>query len=170
MATGYRIKLTPEQREEWHRRARERVLAPRLRDRLEMIRRSDPDWSVPKIAACLGSHEQTVRKYVKAFLADGFAALPDRPRSGRPPRLLAAHLEAIEALLDAAAEHGQTWTAPRLATWLAETHRVRVDPEYLATRLRARTFRWKRTKRSVQHKADPDLQAQARADLEVLTF
>ena len=169
MATGYRITLTPEQRAELHRRAREREVAPRLRDRLEMVRLSDLDWSVPKIAAYLGVHEQTVRTYVKAFLAGGFDALPDRPRPGRPPTLLASHVEAVEALLDAAATRGETWTAPRLAAWLAETHGVRIDPEYLAARLRARQFRWKRTKRSVRHKADPDLQAQARADLEVLT-
>lgn len=135
-----------------------------------MVRLSDLGWSVPRIAAYLRCHEQTVRKYVKAFLRDGFAALPDRPRPGRPPRLTVAHLEAVEARLDAAAAQGEAWTAPRLAGWLAETHQVRVDPEYLASRLRARRFRWKRTKRSVQHKADPDLQAQARADLEVLTF
>jgi transposase len=84
--------------------------------------------------------------------------------------LLAAHLEATEALLDAAAHRGQTWTAPRLVAWLAETYGVRVDPEYLASRLRQRRFRWKRTKRSVQHKANPDLQDQATAELEVLTF
>jgi transposase len=162
--------LTPEQRAELHRRARARLVPPRLRDRLEMVRLSDLDWSVPTIAAYLGCHEQTVRKFVKAFLAGGFDALPDRPRPGRPPTLTLAHLEAVEQHLDAAAARGETWTAPRLATWLAETHRVRVDPEYLAARLRARKFRWKRTKRSVQHKAAPDLQAQARADLEVLTF
>jgi hypothetical protein len=46
---------------------------------------------------------------------------------------------------------------------------VRVHHEYLGARLRARKFRWKRTKRSVRHKADPALQAQAKADLEVLT-
>ena len=170
MATGYRIRLTAEHRDELHRRARARELAPRLRDRLEMVRLSDLDWSVPRIAAYLRCHEQTVRRVVKAFLADGFAALPDRPRPGRPPTLTVAHLEAVEALLDAAARQGQTWTAPRLAAWLAETHGVRVDAEYLAARLRQRRFRWKRTKRSVQHKADPDLQKQAAADLEVLTF
>ena len=170
MATGYRIRLTAEQREELHRRARARDVAPRLRDRLEMVRRSDLDWSVPRIAASLGCHEQTVRRAVKAFLAGGFAALPDRPRPGRPLTLTVAHLEAVEALLDAAAHGGQTWTAPRLAAWLADTHGVRVAPEYLASRLRRRKFRWKRTKRSVQHKASPDLQAQAKAELEVLTF
>ncbi len=154
MATGYRIRLTPEQREELYRRSRARVLPPRLRDRLEMVRLSDLAWSVPRIARALGCHEQTVRRTVKAFLAGGFDALPDRPRPGRPP----------------AAHRGQTWTAPRLAAWLAEAHGVRVDAEYLASRLRRRKFRWKRTKRSVQHKANPDLQAQATADLEVLTF
>ena len=60
----YRVALTPEQRAELQRRARERVLAPALRDRLEMIRLSDLGWSVPRIARALGRHEQTVRKYV----------------------------------------------------------------------------------------------------------
>jgi transposase len=170
MATGFRIRLTPGQRDELHRRARAREMAPRLRDRLEMVRLSDLDWSVPRIAAYLGCHEQTVRRAVKAFLAGGFAALPDRPRPGRPPTLTAAHLAAVEALLDVAARRGETWTAPRLAAWLADTRGVPVDAEYLAARLRARRFRWKRTKRSVQHKAAPNLQAQARTDLEVLTF
>src|SRR5215207_10069826 len=137
MATGYRIRLTAAQRDELHHRAREREVAPRLRDRLEMVRLSDLDWSVPRIAAYLGCHEQTARRAVKAFLAGGFEALPDQPR---------------------------------LAAWLAETQAVWIDAEHLAARLRARKFRWKRTKRSVQHKADPHLQEQARADLEVLTF
>ena len=169
MATGFRIALSPEQRAELHRRARARAAAPRLRDRPGMVRLSDLEWSVPKIAAYLGVHEQTVRTYVQACLAGGSDALPDRPRPGRPPTLLVSHWEAVEALLDAAAGGGETWTAPRLAAWLAETRGVRVDPEYLAARLRARKCRWKRTKRSVRHKAAPDLQARARADLEVLT-
>jgi transposase len=145
-------------------------MPPRLRDRLAMVRLSDLDWSVPRIATYLGCHEQTGRRHGKAFLAGGFAALPDQPRPGRPPTLTTAHLEAVEALLDEAACRGETWTAPRLAAWLADTHGARVDPEYLASRLRQRKFRWTRTKRSGQHQADPNLQAQAQADLEVLTF
>ena len=170
MARGYRIRLTAEHREELHGRARARAIAPRLRDRLALVRLCDLDGRVPRMAAYLRCHEQTVRRVVTAFLAGGFDALPDRPRAGRPPRLTVTHLAAVEALLDAAAGRGETWTAPRLAAWLADTQGVRVDPEYLASRLRQRKFRWKRTKRSVQHKANPDLQDQAKADLEVLTF
>jgi transposase len=134
-----------------------------------MVRLSDLGWSVPRIAAYLGKHEQTVRRYVKAFLAGGWGVLPDRPRPGRPPTLTEAHLLAAERLLDEAARRGErTWSAPQLAGWLAAEHQVRVSPKYLGERLAARRFRWKRTKRTVQHKADPDLQARAAAALEAL--
>jgi transposase len=171
MAKPYRITLTPAQRAELHERARQRVLAPAVRDRLEMVRLSDLGWSVPQVAQYLGKHEQTVRKYIKAFLEAGWDALPDRPRPGRPPTLTEAHLRAVEQLLDAAAAQGErTWSAPQLARWLEGTHGVRVRPKYLAERLRQRRFRWKRTKRTVQHKADPVRQEQARAELAVLSF
>jgi hypothetical protein len=92
--------------------------------------------------------------------------LPDRPRPGRPPTLTEAHLLATERLLDEAARRGErTWSAPQLAQWLAETPVVGVRPKYLGDRLAARRFRWKRTKRTVQHKADPVRQAQAQANL-----
>ncbi len=87
-----RVELTGAQRDELRARSHERGIAPRTRDRLEMIRLADAGWTIPRIAVHLGAHEQTVRKYVKAFLADGFAALPDRPRPGRPPTVTEAHL------------------------------------------------------------------------------
>ena len=146
-------------------------MAPALRDRLEMVRLSDLGWGVPQIAAYLGKHEHTVRKYVKAFLAGGWDALPDRPRPGRPPTLTAAHLLALERLLDEAASQGErTWAAPPLARWLEDHHGVRVRPKYLGERLAARRFRWKRTKRTIQHKADPVRQAQAQAELAALAL
>jgi transposase len=171
MAKPYRIHLTPEQGMELHELARQRVLAPAVRDRLEMVRLSDLGWSVPRIAQLLDKHEQTVRRYIKAFLASGWDALPDRPRPGRPPTLTEAHLRAVEQVLDESTTQGdRTWSAPQLARWLAETHGVRVRPKYLGERLRHRKFRWKRTKRSVHHKADPDRQEQARADLAALAL
>jgi hypothetical protein len=45
-----------------------------------------------------------------------------------------------------------------------------VRPKYLGERLAARRFRWKRTERTVQHKADPVRQEQARADLAALAL
>ncbi len=161
-----RVNLTEEQWTEWERLWRSRTLAPRVRERLEMIRRSALGWSPPRIAAALGTHEQTVRKYVTAFVAGGFAALHDRPRSGRPPQVTAADLDALEVLLDESAAVGRTWTLPQLVHWLATERGVTVSAGRLSVLLKTRRFRWKRTKRSVRHKQqDPDRQRQAAADL-----
>lgn len=149
-----RVVLSPVQQEELRARTRDPAMTPRTRDRLEMIRLADAGWSVPTIARHCDCHDQTVRKYVKAFLTDGFDALPDRPRPGRPPRVTAAHLNALTTLLDAG---DRTWTTPQLVAWLAEEHGVRVHPDHLSRLLHQRRFRWKRTVTSVAHqRRDPD--------------
>src|SRR5438105_3557631 len=48
-----------------------------------MVRLSDAGWFVPKIAAHFGVHHQTVRYWIKAYLAGGFDALDDRPHTGQ---------------------------------------------------------------------------------------
>lgn len=171
MPKKYRVILTDEQRAELNQRARARTLAPRLRERLEMVRLSDLGWLVPQIAATLAVHEQTVRKYIKAFLDEGFEALADRPIPGRPPRAGAEDLAALGQLLDEAATQGQTWTAAQLTAWLADIRGVVVSTDRLKRLLRKHRFRWKRTTRSVHHlRKDPDLQAAKEADLELLHF
>jgi len=164
MPAPIRVVLTEDQRTELRRLVRDRWTAPRTRQRLEMVRLAAQGWTVPAIARHLETHEQTVRKYVKAFLVEGFAALPDRPRSGRRPTVTAAAVDSVAHLLDTAAQHGQTWTLPRLARWLTEERAVRISAGRLGVLLNQRGFRWKRTKRSVRHKqVDPTLQAQVSA-------
>jgi len=161
-----RVELTPAQRADLRARTRAPGVAPRTRDRLEMVRLADAGWSIPRVARHLGCHEQTVRKHVKAFLADGFGALPDRPRPGRPPTVTAAHLDALEALLDGG---GRTWTTPQLVAWLEREHGVRVHPDHLSRLLHARRFGWKRTVTSVAHqRRDPDGYGAKVAELEDL--
>lgn len=172
MSDLLRVSLTPAQRAELQQWARRRELAPRLRDRLEMVRLSDLGQSVNQIAARLGCHQRTVRRHLHAFQRGGFAALPSPPPPGRPPRLQPEHLAALERLLDEAAAGGpnaRTWTLPQLCAWLDEQFQVRISGPRLCVLLKKRRFRWKRTKRSVRHKQrDPDLQARKTADLETL--
>lgn len=149
-----RVSLTAADHEELRARTRAPGITPRTRDRLEMLRLADAGWSIPRIARHLGLHEQTVRRQVTAFLAHGFEALPDRPRSGRPPTVTEAHLLAVEALLDAG---GRTWTTRQLVAWLETEHGVLVHPDHLRRLLRRRRFGWKRTVTSVAHqRRDPD--------------
>jgi transposase len=161
-----RVELTAAQRADLRTRTHQAGIAPRPRDRLEMIRLSDAGWPIPRIAAHLGCHEQTVRKYVKAFLAEGFPVLPARPRPGRPPVVTEDHLRALEALLDAG---GRTWTTRQLVDWLAQEHGVHVHPDHLSRLLHARRFGWQRTVTSVAHqRRDPDAYAAKVAELDGL--
>ena len=165
-----RIELSADQRAELDRRLRARTTERRAYERLRMVDAVANGATIPQAARALGLHEQTVRKFVVRFAAEGFAGLADRPRPGRPPRLTDDDLAAVEARLDADVRTGaRTWTLPQLAAWLAEERGVVVTPGHLGERLKRRDFRWKRTKRSTAHKqGDPDRQAEAAADLALL--
>lgn len=163
------LSLTAAQRTELEGRGRQWGLAPRTRARLEMLRLADAGWSVPRIARLLGWHEQTVRKYIKAFLAAGFESLADRPRSGRPPKLTQADLATLEQLLNESAASGRTWTLPQLVQWLECERGVELSARRLSCALHRRHFRWKRTQDSLRHRRpDSALFAQAQAELRAL--
>jgi transposase len=161
-----RIALTPAQRAELDRRLRARTTERREYERLAMVRAVADGATVPQAARALGAHEQTVRKFVKAFRTEGFAGLVERPRPGARRRLTEQHLTALETLID---HSDRTWTTPQLVAWLQQEHQVRVHPDYLSRVLHQRRFAWKGTKRSVAHKRkDPELYDAKVGELEVL--
>jgi putative transposase len=149
----YRVCLTDAQREDLQRRAHDKSVMPRTRDRLEMVRLADAGFSIPKIAAHLQIHEQRVRYYIKAFLAHGFDALPDRPHPGQHSSLTPAMEEAIRKELR---QQERTWTAAQLADWVAEHFGVRLTPDHLSRRLKRARIAYKRTGRSLKHKRKPE--------------
>jgi putative transposase len=161
----YRITLTDGQRRDLRARTRQAGLAPSTRDRLEMVRLSDAGWSVPRIARHLGQHEQPVRAWIKAFLAGGFDALPNKPRGGKQSALTAAMLERVRAEV---ASGARTWTAAQRADWSAEQHGVRLSADRLRRHLRRAKISWQRTSRTLRHKQDPAEVAERQAVLDDL--
>ena len=159
----YRITLTADQRNELQRRSRVAGLAPGTRDRLEMVRLSDAAWSVPRIARHLGLHEQTVRAWIKAFLAGGFDARANTPRGGDTSDVTPAMLEAVRA---AVAKGERTWSASEIADWVAEQYGVRISPGRMRVHLKRAKRSYQRTSRSLKHKQKPEEVAARKALLE----
>jgi transposase len=147
----HHITLTAEQHDELRRRTHEAGLAASTRDRLEMVRLSDAGWSVPRIARHLGQHEQTVRTWVRAFLAGGFAALANKPRGGKVSALSPAILGQVRTELTTGT---RTWTAAQLADWIAREHGVRLSADRVRIHLKRAGISWQRTSRSLRHKQD----------------
>lgn len=165
LGSMYRVTLTDEQRQELQRRTRQRGIAPSTRDRLEMIRLADAGGSIPRIARHLGQHEQTVRTWVKVFLARGFDALPNQPRGGKESALTPAILEAVRSQL---ASGHRTWTATQLAAWITEQYGVRISPGRWRVHLKRAKLSYQRTSRSLKHKQQPAEVADKQAVLQRL--
>jgi transposase len=119
----YRIVLPGEQEAVLAARARS-VRSP-YRDRLraQIVLAAAAGSTNAAIAAQVGVHVDTVRKWRRRFAAAGLAGLKDAPRSGRPPVFTAAdRAEAIALACALPAESGvplSRWSCPELARELA---------------------------------------------------
>lgn len=139
---------------------RRRDLAPRVRERLEMVKAAALGQDTVAIGAWSGRGERTVRRWLGAFAAGGVAALADAPRSGRPAEADGAYLQELEAAVDAAPPAlglpFDVWTSPRLSAYLAERTGVRIAPGWLRALLARRRFACGRPKHTLSHLQDPE--------------
>ena len=136
-----------------------RDLAPRLRERLEMVKGAAAGWDVAVIAAWSGRTPRTVRRWLAAFRVGGIAALADAPHRGRPRRADATYLAALEAAVETdprvLGQGFDVWTSARLSAYLAGTTGTRIAPGWLRVLLHRQRFANGRPKRSVAHLQDP---------------
>ena len=138
---------------------RRRDLAPRVRERLEMVKGVALGQPLAEVARWSGRGERTVVRWVRAFVAGGTAALADAPRSGRPVRADATYVAALEHAVETPPRLlgllFDTWTSPRLSAYLAETTGVRIAPGWLRALLARQRFRTGRPKHTLGHLQDP---------------
>ena len=138
---------------------RRRDLAPRERERLEMVKAAAHGHDLPAIARWSGRSEETVRRWLRRFREGGVGALADAPRCGRPPKADAAYLAALEAAAEtpprALGLGFDVWTSARLSAHLAETTGARVAPGWVRALLARRRFRCGRPKHTLRHLQDP---------------
>ena len=138
---------------------RRRDLAPRLRERLEMVKAVELGQAVPQIAQWSGRTERTVRHWLRRYAQGGVAALADAPRAGRPAAADAAYRRAAEtALATPPRTWGlpfDVWTSARLSASLAETTGVRIAPGWLRALLGRWDYVCGRPKHTLKHLQDP---------------
>jgi transposase len=153
------VRVARESREAVEAALRRRDLAPRVRERLEMVKGVALGHPLAEVARWSGRGERTVVRWVRAFAAGGIAALADAPRSGRPARADAAYLVALERVVETPPRLlgllFDTWTSPRLSAYLAETAGVRIAPGWIRALLARQRFRTGRPKHTLGHLQDP---------------
>lgn len=142
---------------------RDSSLKPAERDRVEMIALSAAGWSVAQIATHLEYSVETVRRLFRRFPSEGWSVVRHEAPGPSPD---VERRQKVEAALEALLRQERTWTAGQLAEALGQqgiklgTRQVR---RYLG-----RIALWRRTKRTLSHKQDPERVARAKETLALL--
>src|SRR5436309_8497734 len=133
--------LAPEQLaqlEELYRTTRD----ARLRTRAQMVLlAAERRLVAEEIAEIVRSSEETVRRWLKRYLAEGIEGLRDTPQPGAPRKVTT---EYCEQLVHAVRRRPRSlglpfslWTLRRLADYMAETTGIRVTYESVRVHLKA---------------------------------
>ncbi len=151
---------------------RRRDLAPRVRERLEMVKGMALGQSLAEVARWSGRTERTVVRWLTAFATGGLTALADAPRAGRPARVTAAYVAALAPAVDtpppALGLPFDVWTSDRLSAYLAETTGVRIAPGWVRALLARQRFRCGRPKHTLGHLQDPVAEAACEQELQAV--
>ena len=114
----------------------------RLRNRTQMILlNAEEKMTAPQIAKIVRQDEQTVRRWLKRFNAEGINGLFDEPKSGAPKRVTAAYRERLLVIVRrrprSLEQPYSLWTLQRLVDFMAEETGLRFSTETVRLLLKA---------------------------------
>lgn len=138
----------------------------RVRTRAQMVLLvAEHNMVAAEIATIVRKDEQTVRRWLKRYLAEGVQGLYDAPRPGSPVKVTDAYRERLlHSVRQRPRSLGQPyslWTLQRLADYLAEQTGIRVSPETVRLQLKAADIVISRPQHTVSS-PDPEYEVKKR--------
>ena len=144
----------------------------RIVRRAQMVRLSADGVTTPRIAAMWDVNDQTVRRTIRRFEAEGIDGLPDKPRKGRPGKKTDRYVALLrEAVQRSPRELGypfSSWTLERLREHLALQTGIQLHPNSLSRIMAENDIVYRRPKHSMDHLRDPEEYNEKQAILEFL--
>ena len=106
----------------------------RMRTRAQMVLLAlEQHLTASAIAAIVREDDQTVRTWLKRWVAEGIEGLHDRPGGGAPPKITSEYEEQLLATVRlrprSVGQPYSMWTLQRLADYMAERTGIRVGYE-----------------------------------------
>jgi transposase len=138
----------------------------RLRTRAQMVLLAgEQRLAAPAIARIVREDEQTVRRWLKRYLAEGIEGLKDRPMPGAPGKVTPAYRERLLAAVRrrprSLGQPYSLWTLRRLADYMAEQTGLRVSYETVRRVLAAAEIVLSRPQHTISS-PDPEYQVKKR--------
>lgn len=135
--------------------------APRMRAHAVLL--SNTGFSLKELSKAFGVCRQTAATWLKDWKAGGTNALLDKPRSGRPCKLLENIKQDVIELIKEIPRSLKTVLAK-----LSENEGITVSCATLKRLCKQAKLCWKRVRKSLRAKRDPDLFAQSQQQLAAL--
>jgi len=114
----------------------------RLRTRAQIVLLAgEQRLTAPVIARIVRENDETVRRWLKRWLAEGITGLQDRPMPGGPAKMTDSYRARLLAVVRqrprSLGQPYSLWTLQRLADYLAELTGIRVSYETVRLALKA---------------------------------
>ncbi|WP_052700841.1 IS630 family transposase, partial [Methylocucumis oryzae] len=154
--------LLPEERETLENMKRHHP-SPVPRERAQAVLLSAAGFNLKELSAIFGVCRQTAATWLNAWDNGGIAALLDKPRGGRPRKLSG---ESKDYALDKVAESPRSLKT--VLAQLAERWQISVSLATLKRLFQQAGLVWKRVRKSLKAKRDPERFAQSQQQLAVL--
>jgi transposase len=138
----------------------------RLRTRAQIVLLAGEErLTAPAIARIVREDDQTVRTWLRRWLAEGIEGLKDRPMPGGTPKTTPAYREQLLAAVRqrprGLGQPFSLWTLHRLADYLAEQTGIRVSYETVRVLLKAGGIVMSRPQHTISS-PDPEYQLKKR--------
>jgi transposase len=138
----------------------------RVRSRAQMmLLGAEYKMTAPQIAKIVRQDEQTVRRWIKRFNAEGISGLSDAPKSGAPRRVTERYRQRLLVVVRqrprSLDQPCSLWTLQRLVAFMAEETGLRFSPETVRLILKANDIVISRPQHKVSS-PDPEYEVKKR--------
>jgi len=138
----------------------------RVRSRAQMMLLGAEDkMTASQIAKIVRQDEQTVRRWIKRFNAEGISGLSDAPKSGAPRRVTESYRQRLLVVVRqrprSLDQPYSLWTLQRLVEFMAEETGLRFSPETVRLILKANDIVISRPQHKVSS-PDPEYEVKKR--------
>jgi transposase len=114
----------------------------------------------------------SIYNYYHRFKREGIAGLPDKPRSGRPPKADATYRQLLEETLATDPQElgfgFGIWTLPRLCEYMSDKTGIILSSKHLGRVMEELDYVYRRPKKDPMQLADPALRDEFEQRLEVV--
>jgi transposase len=147
-------------------------LDARVEKRATIIHSLHLGYSPEEVAQMHGVSLTTVYNHFNRFKTEGNEGLPDKARSGRPAKATPEYIVLLGQTLESdPKEMGYAftiWTQARLRKYLAQKTGIKISRSRFQDLMLRLGYRYRRPKRDLGHKQDPELREEVKTALDEL--